>query len=451
MQITLINHACAKIAVGDVTVLCDPWIDGPAFNFGWDLLIKTPMDTDAIMAGVTHIWISHEHPDHFSPKFLNEIAGQYAERIPILFQETRDKRVKTFCESRGFTVIELSDRLRRRLGDVELMCGTSYPYDSWLYLSDGRERVLNINDCAVREERELRKLAAQVGPLDLLLTQFSYAAWKGGPANAHYRAAAAHQKLETVAAQARVLRPRYVVPFASLIYFSNQENAYLNDRVNRPDDARAAIAAAGAQPVILFPGDQWDPDEPHDDTNAREQYRAVYSRLSGLALRPPGDAVPLPELQRQFAAYQSKVFAQNSRLLITLLRRLPALGAFRPVTIRLTDLDTVVSVSVVDGFAVVPRGEPDVAMHSSSLSFIFCNVFGYDTLTVNGRFDATPAGFARMTKALAVGSLNAMGLSISPKLLLNARIVINLLGQLAGVLRAMSSGRGRGAERISEI
>jgi len=449
MQVTLINHACVKIAIGDVTVLCDPWIDGPVFNFGWDLLIKTPMDTDAIMAGVTHIWISHEHPDHFSPKFLNEIAGRYSVRIPILFQATRDKRVKTFCEARGFSVIELPDRVRRRLGAAELICGTSYPYDSWLYLSDGRARVLNLNDCGVRGERDLRKLSAELGPLDLLLTQYSYAAWKGGPANAPYRAAAARQKLKAVAVQTRVLRPRCVVPFASMVYFSNQENAYLNDRVNRPDDARATIAAAGARPVILFPGDRFDPDEPHDDSPARERYRAVYDGLPALPLRPPGESVPLPELERQFAAYRSQVYAQNSRLLIALLRRLPVLGAFRPVMIRLTDLDTLVSVSVVDGFTVVPRGEPDVAMHSSSLSFVLRNAFGYDTLTVNGRFDATPEGFARMTKSLAIGSLNAMGLSISPRLLLNPGIVLDLLGRLAGVLRAMSSSREQAAEKTS--
>jgi len=443
MQITLINHACVKIAIGDIAVLCDPWIDGPVFNFGWDLLIKTPLDIDAIMAGVTHIWISHEHPDHFSPKFLEQIAGQYASRIPILFQKTRDKRVKTFCESRGFTVIELPDRVRRPLGGVAVMCGTSEFYDSWLYLSDGSARVLNLNDCRERDERALRRLARCVGPLDLLLTQFSYAAWKGGTADAHYRALAAQQKLAVVGLQTRILRPRHVVPFASFIYFSNRENAYLNDRVNRPDDAHAAIAATGGQPVILFPGDRWDSNKPYDDSAARERYHVVYADLPGLPLRPPGDTVPLAVLQREFADYRAKIYAKNSGLLIGLLRRLPGLGAFRPVTIRLTDLDTLVSVSVLDGFAVVAGCEPDAAMHSSSLSFIFRNEFGYDTLTVNGRFDATPAGFARMTKSLAIGSLNAMGLSVSPRLLLNLPIVLILLRLLVTVLHTMSSGSGR--------
>ena len=70
LQVTLINHACVRIAIGDAVILCDPWLSGPAFNNGWDLLIKTPMDLDAVMAGVTHIWVSHEHPDHFVPKFF---------------------------------------------------------------------------------------------------------------------------------------------------------------------------------------------------------------------------------------------------------------------------------------------------------------------------------------------------------------------------------------------
>jgi UDP-MurNAc hydroxylase len=122
------------------------------------------------------------------------------------------------------------------------------------------------------------------------------------------------------------------------------------------------------------------------------------------------------------------------------LRRLPLLGAFHPVVIRLTDLNETVSVSIVDGFAPAPGASEDVAMHSSSLSFIFNQPFGYDTLTVNGRFEATPEGFGKMTKSLAIGSLNAMGLAVSPGLVMNFKVVLMLLRRLAGVIRNMSSG-----------
>jgi hypothetical protein len=77
-------------------------------------------------------------------------------------------------------------------------------------------------------------------------------------------------------------------------------------------------------------------------------------------------------------------------------------------------------------------------MHSSSLAFIFKNPFGFDTLTVNGRFEATPKGFAKMTKSLALGSLNAMGLYIGPRLVSDYQVVVLLLRRLAGVLQKMS-------------
>ena len=267
LQVTLINHACVKIAIGDAVILCDPWLSGPAFNNGWDLLIKTPMDLDAVMAGVTHIWVSHEHPDHFVPKFFIDISAS-SKSIPVLFQETRDRRVKSFLELRGFEVIELPDRRERTIGGVRVICGVSEFYDAWLHVRDGAHSVLNLNDCAEGDEAELREIARVTGPVDLLLTQFSYAAWKGGRANAHFREVAARQKLETIAAQVRALKPRHVVPFASFVYFSNEENSYLNDHMNRPADAAAAIVKAGAAPAILFPGDAWEASAPHDNAKA---------------------------------------------------------------------------------------------------------------------------------------------------------------------------------------
>ena len=81
--------------------------------------------------------------------------------------------------------------------------------------------------------------------------------------------------------------------------------------------------------------------------------------------------------------------------------------------------------------------KPDVEMSSESLDFIFRNDFGYDTLTVNGRFEASTGGFARMTKNFAVGSLNALGLGLKPSLAVNVDVVLLLLGKLRSFLRKM--------------
>jgi hypothetical protein len=438
MRVTLINHACCKVETNGLGILFDPWTEGSAFNAGWDLLIPTPMEFDEIMRGVSLIWISHEHPDHFSPAFLTRVARAYGSKVTILFQATRDHRVIDFCKSRGLAVRELTNEVPMRLSPtVTVTCGAFHFYDSWLYLSDDRHSLLNLNDCPARMERDIRRIARFALKPTLLLSQFSYAAWKGGRDNHTFRAAAAAQKLETLATQIRILRPRFTLPFASLIYFSNTENSYLNDMVNTPRKAAEAISSAGSTPLVLYPGDNWRVGDPPAGTAAAlERYDRCYAEMASLPLRQAGASVGLEELRTAFENYQARVFTRNSRWLIKLLSKLRPLGIFLPVIVKLRDLDRTFTVSVVSGFAERPNGneEPDVALHSSSLLFMFNHEFGFDTLTVNGRFEASPDGFAKMTRSFAVGSLNALGLSLSWRLLFNLGLVLMLTRRLIEVL-----------------
>jgi len=437
MKLTLINHACCKIETAAGAVLFDPWVEGAVFNLGWDLLIPTSLDFEQIMAGVRFIWLSHEHPDHFSIPFLSRVAKTKREQVTVLFQRTRDRRVANFCRSLGLDLQELEVEARTRLAEgLEIVCGTHDLYDSWLALSDGTHTILNINDCPMGETRDLKRVRRLVPRPTVLLSQFSYAAWKGGRENRAYRALAARQKLEILARQIAILKPRFVIPFASFIYFSKVENAFLNAAVNTPADAARTIEEAGALPVILYPGDAWEVDSRAPDNAAPlARYRHRYAELDRLPKREPGVSATLEELSVAFRAYQQKIFAKNSRSMIWMLSRVPGLGAFRPVMIGLRDIDATVSVSLFSGFVVLGQAAEtaDVTMHSSSLLFVFRNEFGYDTLTVNGRFDASVEGFAKLTRTFGVGSLNAMGLAISPRLLFSARVVLMRLRRLRAV------------------
>ena len=455
MRLTLINHACCKVETGGLGLLFDPWTEGPAFNAGWDLLISTPMSFDAIMRGVSFIWISHEHPDHFSPAFLTRVAKAYGGSVTVLFQATRDRRVADFCRSQGLAVQELADHVPTRLNaTVTVTCGAFYFYDSWLYLSDGQRSLLNLNDCPARRPQDIRRIGRLAPEPTVLLSQFSYAAWKGGRDNRAFRAAAAAQKLETLATQIRNLRPRFTLPFASLIYFSSEENDYLNDAVNTPRKAAEAIAAAGSTPLVLYPGDAWEVGEPPIGNDAAlARYDRCYGELDRLPRRGPGVSASLDELRSAFSVYRDRVLARNSRWLIVLLSRLKLLGAFQPVRVRLRDLDRVVVVSVVSGFSEAPdqSGAVDVILHSSSLLFLLKNEFGFDTLTVNGRFEADADGFARMMRSFAVGSLNALGLSVSWRLVFSLRLVLILLRHLMGVLARLRRRETRGSIPASAV
>jgi UDP-MurNAc hydroxylase len=439
VKLTFVNHACCKLIAGDIGLLFDPWIDGSAFNDGWDLLIPTSLSLDAIMAGVTHIWLSHEHPDHFSPSFLARVGGSHKDRVTILFQRTRDHRVAQFCRGLGLSVIEMEDGMPLALaGGVTATCGQHDFYDSWLHVSDGRQSVLNLNDCQIAAAADLTRIAKLFGPPTLMLSQFSYAAWKGGKDDRAFREEAAKKKRDTMTVQTRILQPRYGLPFASFVYFSNVENAYLNDAMNTPRMAAETLAAAGTIPVVLYPGEEWEIGAAHDNAPALARYDQRLAELSHLPQRGPGETASLERLREASAAYHARMMAQNSRLMIALLRRLRFLGTFQPLAIRLTDLDTRITFSLLDGITVLQGGgAADVAMHSSSLYFLLKNDFGYDTLTVNGRFECGTEGFAKMTRALGIGSLNAMGIRIAPSLVFNLRVLMILMGKLRDVMTRM--------------
>jgi hypothetical protein len=429
MRLTLINHACVKIETQGMGLLCDPWIEGAAFNDGWRLLAPTRLSRADIMAGVSHIWLSHEHPDHFSPAFLAAIAGDYAGRVEVLFQKTRDGRVRRFCESKGYRVREVAPDEVLSIGAARLRVGPVAPYDSWLWCSDGAQSLLNLNDCPISSPSELALLRRRLGAPDVLLTQFSYAAWKGGRDNQAFRRAAAQEKLATVRVQAAATGARAVIPFASFAYFAHDENAYLNSGANQPGDAVEGIVAAGSRPVVLFPGDSWTVGAAHDNGPALAAFDALYAAVPTLPRVPQAAPVALPELERRFAAWRGRVLAQNSALLMRIVRRLPVMRAFAPVAIRLTDLNETVRVSPIDGFSPTDQ-RPDVEMSSASLAFIFDHDFGFDTLTVNGRFEATPEGFSRLTRTFGVGSLNAMGVRFSWSLLFHGQVMARLLRTL---------------------
>jgi hypothetical protein len=438
VQIQFINHASVKLITPQSRITSDPWYAGAAFNNGWDLICSDPKLAE-IGADATHYWLSHEHPDHFSIPFFKTTPN----KAPVLFQDTSDHRVATFLRKEGFAVQEIGEDTAYEVASGETIrikrCGF---YDSWnIFRAEGLS-ILNLNDCELNSDADLADLAASLGPIDVLLTQFSYAAWKGGRDNRSLREGAAREKLATVQRQIKHLRPRYVIPFASFVYFSHVENAYLNDSINDIPRTAEAITAAGATPIIMKPADCWTVGALWDNAQAIAYWRDAYASIDRLPHRSSAAAIDLKTLTDHCCSYQQRVFAKNAKWLIRLGSLMPAVSAFQPLVIRLTDLDRTVRFSFFADLADAPPGTaPDVEMSSESLDFIFLNEFGYDTLAVNGRFEASTAGFGRMTKNFAIGSLNALGLALKPSLMFNADVVLLLLTKLRSFMRKMDRSK----------
>lgn len=432
MKVQFINHASVKIYAGDSVVLTDPWYSGNAFDDGWSLL--SPGPGYGVVDDVTHIWVSHEHPDHFSPAFFKAMPPDARQRIEVLFQQTRDGRVAKFLRGLGFRVRCVGPKEEASLGgSVRIRVGPVGFYDSWLWVTDGQKTLLNLNDCPTRGVRDLDHLRNLLGKPDVLLTQFSYAAWKGGKDHRAYRETAAQSRLDDFIRQVEGLDAKCVIPFASFVWFSHQDNAFLNDAVNTLDDVLQRSDEFAARVVAMKPMQEWTVGETHDNSEAQVFWRSQFASIPARRATDAGKSVPLDRLEQHFERYQARMNKQNWPVAIKLARYNPVVRGFLPVHIHITDHDVVVRVSIVDGFRIVHHVPVHASMHSSSLDLIFRMDFGFDTLTVNGRFEATPDGFSRMTRSFALGSLNAMGLHLGPRLVTRADVVLKLLSLLRTV------------------
>jgi UDP-MurNAc hydroxylase len=409
MKIEWVNHAGFVAEHGDVRLISDAWLEGTAFDDGWKLLSQTAFGYERF-AGITHLWLSHEHPDHFSPLSLRKIPAEDRARITFLFQKTADRKVVRFCEDLGFgKIVELERRRWYQLGDDFRVLNEPFPYgDSGLLIEAGGKRVANVNDCTVetaRHAHELRDLFS-VPSVDLLLTQFSYANWVGNPDDPDTRRQGAEEKLTTLRNHVRWLQPTFTIPFASFVWFCHAENYYMNDLVNKIDDVAGLLAReTPSTPVVLYPGETWEVGAAHDNGPSIERYLADYRTVDSEPELITAPAVPEADLRASAEAFVHQIVG-GSGARATFHR----LG---PSPIWVTDYDRALELSVERGLVPVevPRERCDVTASSEALANAFRNLWGGDTLQINGRFTVPSGGdYMRFRRYMILSSkLNVHG------------------------------------------
>ena len=150
-------------------------------------------------------------------------------------------------------------------------------------------------------------------------------------------------------------------------------------------------------------------------------------------------SIGLEELNLSFEKYKNKIFKKNSKFLINLLNNIYFLNIFQDINIYLEDHKKNYNFSIFKGLRETSNSSNDISMHSDSLLFIFKNEFGFDTLTVNGCFQTKSSQFSKVTKTLALGSLNAMGLGLNFKIIFDAQIIFLFLRKVTAFFRKLKS------------
>jgi DNA-binding transcriptional MerR regulator len=400
MWIEWVNHASFILESGEMRLICDPWLEGTICDNGWRLLSPTRTLYEDFST-ITHIWFSHEHPDHFNPPNLRKIPEAYRRSVTILFHHTRDKRVINFCKSLGFKIQELPELQKVEIAEgVTLLSGMQDLIDSWMSIQAEGKTLLNMNDCAFDRSSDLEAIRKTNGKVDLLLSQFSFANWIGNPDELESHQRQVQRKRAEMARQIRLFTPAQFIPFASFVYFCHAENFHMNSRMHRIRDAYEYAANELQVPtIVLYPKDRWEVGAPHDSSDALRSYDLDYERA--LAASPvTSDPVDITRLRAAATAMFTKCAANNNRAI---------LYAFTPAVVRLSDLGVDVELSFRRRWSQVSRKQPDIITSSESLLNCLITDWGGETLMMNGRFQAPPGGkpdrFFRIFKVLRHNSI----------------------------------------------
>ncbi len=442
-SVKFINHASVVVSDENISVLSDPWFSGDAFHKGWNLLHETgDNDIKKLLQKITHIWISHEHPDHFSISFFQNYSEILKNNsIKILFQKTSDKRVFKFLTAKGLNVKELEFNKSLKLSDdFTVKCIKDGFYDSGLLIDSHGDKILNLNDCEVTTPSRAKEVFSLTGKVDVLLTQFSYAAWKGGTKNKRWRVNAAQEKINTIKLQTETFRPKYLIPFASFFYFSNKENFYLNDSVNRPEQLEDKLQKYLEKLTIMAPNDVLGGKiERLNNIKAINFWKNKYEKLSTLN-QNQFSVTDLNILNDSFKTYCERIEENNNLFLVKIIRIFSPIRAFKPIIVKITDLNLNLKFDYVNKKFSETSEQAMLSMKSESLNFLFKNSFGFDTLTVNGCFEEVQKnGFVRATKTLAIENLNNLGIKIELKTLFNISIIKLFLTRLYRVSRKLDT------------
>lgn len=450
--LTMVNHASVLIKGESQSLLTDPWYEGDTFHRGWRLLYEnTNHEIESVLNDTNFIWISHEHPDHFSIGFFRKYKTVLMDnKIMLLFQKRKDKRVINYLKKSGFQSLELAtgEPFTLEKGFTIRVIRDQF-YDSALLVDVAGKRICNLNDCPMHSKKRITDFQRTYGNCDVLLTQFSYAAWKGGRENVQWRTSAAEERLISVVRQGETLQAKTVIPFASFVYFANVLNSYLNDAVNTPQRVIDFCHSTNAhfKCIFLRPMEclQLDGPVPQQKKSSLSFWENAFKANKTYLQFDESHSVA--DLSRLFKLYCERLKKNNSWWLIQLCSVLRI--AFRPIVIKLMDTEEVVRVDLAKQHMSPSILEPEIALHSDSLAFIFKFAYGFDTLGVNGTFEELQRGaFSKFAKTFAIENLNNLGYSFKLALAFDVNLILIFVGRVIRASKKLNAGASAHARDV---
>ncbi len=399
-QLKFINHACFYIESSNSILICDPWLEGLAFNNGWSLLDESSSNNETIEDLIRSkkkifIWYSHEHSDHFSISFLKDLYKKF-KNFTVIFQKTLDRRIIKYLKSKNISSIEATNGNKILLDNQLFINIWSHKNgDSFSLITYKNITILNLNDCIINNKKEAQQISYKLNKItkkiNFLFTQFGYANWIGNKENKEIRLKAGAEKINRILLQENQLSPEIIIPFASFITFCHKDNFYLNDYQNTPKIIKNSHALKSIRDKIIFlkPRDIIDLKKYKNllqefetfSNNAIDHWEKLYFSKKPISFKSKS-------IEFEILKNEAKKFLvtinKNFLLLPSLLELFKLI---RPVSIYIKDIDEEIHFSYLKFSKIHEKTKWDIKTNSQELYHSLKYEYGFNTLNVNGKFE----------------------------------------------------------------
>ena len=164
MRITFIGHASLLIEANGLSIVSDPWWNGPCFGAQW---WPYPMPhVEAVRdRRVDYVYVSHGHHDHFHPPTLRLFRGA---KVLVAAGTELAQGIRGL----GFEVIECGDGERDLGAGVRGRIMETYADYTLMAVSAGGETCLNVNDSLHAAPEAIQQKFFETGG-DYVLTTYT--------------------------------------------------------------------------------------------------------------------------------------------------------------------------------------------------------------------------------------------------------------------------------------
>lgn len=423
-KVQLINHASIFIKIDkDMSILSDPWYEGQAFDNGWSLLhqnnekfiLKTLEETN-------YIYISHEHPDHFSISFFKKYSKLIKEKnIKIILQKTLDQRVENFLKNKfQLEVVVLKSYKTEEISGQKLTlidCGT---IDSSILVETDQTYHLNLNDCDFTKSqlKTIKDLINNHKKKVIVYMQFSYAAFRS---NNEWLNKASKYKLEKLVEVYNFFNADLLIPFASFIYFSSPENFRLNKYMNTVKSTSDYLKKNNIKYCILNPAEhEINIVKIINDQNLRNSIinnSVNFWDTKIDIIKPDKEVFDKFEISQILKDnFLLRIKKKNTIFLMYIIRFLSLKYFFGDTIIHLNDKN---ETYILNFFNItrddkISKKQIDLEMKSKRFFFMLKEAYGVDTITINGCFNNVKKnGFEIFIRSMGFVVLNQVDRGIN--------------------------------------